>query len=456
MEQSRAKWLSGVMFQKYWTKTTKKKSVPEGENPPKESMAKIGTCRMIVDPHIFEVTLYAIRENVFSAGPVTQPSPYYETPRQHESPYGNPSQPSRNPGPPVHTPVPTPKPRQDSRDILPPFREGFAQYDPSYPSPAARKPGPPPSIPQPQHHTSMIPEPPKPESSMHADPVIQMLASRASSDPVLKALMKDVAAGIGTPSQLKTFQSHIDELHEIIKRDNGNKPVETMANASQAAPTPANTYGSPYANGHTMGGPINSRGSLYSEAPVKSEPNHSSPYAYLKQPPAPIPKYKPPSQARQETTGIAFDFTAGNGDRFLIPKDSILEYLPSYTSVIVSFLHLFSSSDEPSANVASNKANRENASHYQPITIQLEGNSKHLEQLAKVVKPQEEVVKYMDDIMDRKKRAKTAFLALKLPKKDEVPAIDRTRVPDVENQDVPQKSYEAPDFLTPMYTLPLR
>ena len=443
------------MFQRYWTK--KKKDVQGVGNPSKESMAKLGICKLVVEPHIFEVTLYTIRENIQPTAPVIQPSPYYETSRQHESPYSNPSQPSRYPSQPIQNPVPISKPRQDTGGVLPPFREGFAQYDPSYPSPVVQRtiPAPPPVL-HAQHSTHIPSEPSKPDSSMHADPVIQMLAARASSDPVLKALMKDVAAGIGTPSQLKTFQSHIDELHEIIKRENGNKPVETVTNTSQSVAAPPKSHGSSYANGHTTGGPINSYGPPYSEAPVKGEPSYSSPFAYLRQTPAPPPKYKPPPPARQETTGIAFDFTAGNGDRYLIPKESILEYHPGYTSVTISYLHLYSPSDASSSTNNSNRVNEDNLACYQPITMQLQGNSKHLEQLAKVVKPQEDVLKYMDNVMETKKRGKMAFLALKLPKKDEISLTDRIRGFDAERDDIPMKSYEAPNFLTSMYTPPPR
>ena len=43
-----------------------------------------------------------------------------------------------------------------------------------------------------------------------------MLATRASSDPELKSLMKEVATGNATQEQLKVFQGHIDELTKVI------------------------------------------------------------------------------------------------------------------------------------------------------------------------------------------------------------------------------------------------
>lgn len=48
--------------------------------------------------------------------------------------------------------------------------------------------------------------------------MISLLASRASRDPELKALMKEVAAGNANQAQLDTFQRHIDELHSESQR----------------------------------------------------------------------------------------------------------------------------------------------------------------------------------------------------------------------------------------------
>ena len=454
IEKSRQKWLSGAIFQKYWTKPTKKKGVQDLENPSKESMAKLGNCKLVVEPHTFDITLYAIRETTYStSAAVTQPSPRYETPWQHESPYSSTNQPPRNGTLPTHTS----NSRQESggpNGVLPPFREGFAQYDPSYPAPVTPKPAPPPPpMPRPQQYNPGTSESAtsKQDAQMHADPVIQMLAARASSDPVLKALMKDVAAGIGTPSQLKTFQSHIDELHEIIKRDAANKPSDTVTNTSQLAPASSNSYSSTYTSGHTTSGSINSYAPSHTETPVKSEPNHSSPFAYLRQTPAPIPKYKAPPQPRQETTGIAFDFANGSGDRFLIPKQSILEYLPGYASVVVSFLLIHNGNDDLSSNKASDKSTQESSQYYQPITMQLHGSSKHLEQLAKVVAPQEEVVKYMNNVMDKKRPSKPSFLAFRLPKTNEVTIADGKQANGVPKEEIPKKVYEAPDLLRPLY-----
>jgi hypothetical protein len=47
------------------------------------------------------------------------------------------------------------------------------------------------------------------------DPVIQMLADRAGTDPDLTALMRFVAQGEASTKELKKLQSHIDEFTRL-------------------------------------------------------------------------------------------------------------------------------------------------------------------------------------------------------------------------------------------------
>lgn len=60
--------------------------------------------------------------------------------------------------------------------------------------------------------------------------------------------------------------------------------------------------------------------------------------------------------------------------------------------------------------------------YYQPVTIRIfTSNAKVLEPLSRVVKPPDQVCKYMNEVMDRAERAPEGFLALRLPReaKDE-------------------------------------
>lgn len=57
--------------------------------------------------------------------------------------------------------------------------------------------------------------------------------------------------------------------------------------------------------------------------------------------------------------------------------------------------------------------------YYQPVTIRIcSANPKVLEPLARVVKPPDEVRRYMEEVMDRAERAPEGFLALRLPREE--------------------------------------
>lgn len=65
-------------------------------------------------------------------------------------------------------------------------------------------------------------------------------------------------------------------------------------------------------------------------------------------------------------------------------------------------------------------ANKSNLKeYYQPVTMRIySANPKFLEPLARVVKPPDEVRKYMNEVMDRAERAPEGFLALRLPREN--------------------------------------
>ncbi|KAL4979697.1 hypothetical protein BDW66DRAFT_148040 [Aspergillus desertorum] len=59
--------------------------------------------------------------------------------------------------------------------------------------------------------------------------------------------------------------------------------------------------------------------------------------------------------------------------------------------------------------------------YYEPVTFRIySSNPKTLEPLARVVRPQEEVRKYMNEIMDRAERAPRGFLAFQLPREQPI------------------------------------
>jgi hypothetical protein len=57
--------------------------------------------------------------------------------------------------------------------------------------------------------------------------------------------------------------------------------------------------------------------------------------------------------------------------------------------------------------------------YYQPVTFRIHApNAKILEPLARVVRPADEVRKYMNDIMDRAERSQDGYLPMRLPREE--------------------------------------
>ncbi len=264
-----------------------------------------------------------------------------------------------------------------------------------------------------------------PPPARGADPVIQMLAERAATDPELKALMRIVANGHASPDELKRFQSHIDDLTRLQKaRQAAAQTQPTPQPPNQTPPQPpAAVVVAPSApvtgNATPSSAPLAAASAKATPAPppptIKPEPQI--------QPQPQALRSKGPVPPKSDIAGVVFEFVGGSGDRFLFPKFSILEYLPG-PQVVASFLIVRkgSSSDCPSYNP--------DLDYYQPITIRIySSQARQLDALQKVVAPAEEVQRYMNDIMDNATRAEYVLLAMRLPRDTE-----QNRTPEKEDE----------------------
>ena len=182
---------------------------------------------------------------------------------------------------------------------------------------------------------------------------------------------------------------------------------------------------------------------------------------------------------------------AGSGDRYLFPEHSILEWLPNENTILASFLIVKKvdpntpfpidtapdggtgrkskgaskskkatkadkaiatptpadtpqkqePSDEkidvkPSETETPAPANDKSGSesnlkeYWQPVTFRIHAaNPRILEPLTRVVKPADEVRKYMNEIMDRAERAPDGFPAFRLPYEDAREAFEAESTP---------------------------
>ena len=392
-------------------------------------MTKLGTCQITVEPHIFDAQMFAIKEPTPKQPPLSlSQQSMYRPIIQYGPPNGMmppPPPPAAITSPVQQKPCPPPQPVQQSplrpqdtpmTNSMSPAPLNNTNTQPPGPAPhlnGAVPNGQPSTAPNPQQQPpppANVPAQPAVGGSKSTDPVIQMLAERAASDPDLKGLMRIVANGEATQEELKKFQMHIDELTRLQKSRQAAAAAQPPPPQNQPPPspsTPAQVSGHP--NGHPSPSPRQSPAPIPRTAPTPPSPA-----------PRPHPPYQTQSQAlrskgplpptKPEISGIVFEFNGGSGDRFLFPKFSILEYLPQ-GQVIASFLIVRkgSSSDSPKYDPE--------LDYYQPITIRLYAHQgRQLEALQKVVAPPDEVRRYMDDIMDNMTRAEYVLLAMQLPK----------------------------------------
>ena len=409
---------------------------------------------MIIEPHVFEVTLYNVKELQYNYMPPAPPS--VPAISQHAgpsfiAPYGHVTQASQNNlvgNTQPHFQPPRQPSSNTSQPILPPFKEGFARFERPALSPdikVAQRTG---------NGSSPAVENNKPnnthnqDSIASPDPVIQMLAARAATDHDLKSLMKVVASGGASQPQLRVFQNHIDELNEIIQNQkNLPQPSATNGGPPSKSAIPAQTLpetvGTTPTNSKPSTDPLPSVDSTPLVAPspfpqVKTEP--LSQY-YSQAPPPP----KPRAPVRQDISAIVFDFTGGTGDRYIIPKYSILEYLPGNTQVLVSFLVTRKGSTAVSG------AYRPNEDYYQPVTIRLSTlNPRMLEPLGKVVAPAEEVRKCMNEVMSKSKPAELVYLATQLQRANEGYPVEKRESGSLSELNSPKTYYPPPNSLLPL------
>ena len=126
MSLSAQNWFASTIFERYWTKPSKKKEkmMDMTKNPPKESMSMLGTCIIAIEPHIFEAKLYTIKDlgpipvktEAFQASGSTSDSPVVHRGAVSAGPVSTP----RTQSPPHATPWTSPQALLHSTHEAPP------------------------------------------------------------------------------------------------------------------------------------------------------------------------------------------------------------------------------------------------------------------------------------------------------------------------------------------------
>ncbi|KAF2141008.1 uncharacterized protein K452DRAFT_319281 [Aplosporella prunicola CBS 121167] len=420
IEKSRQRWMTPGLFELYYSKAGKKKvekmtgnSTADQEQLKAKQMKREGNCKLMIEPHIWDVTIWTMRENVAPLPPrpkqpVHQPPPYYYGGYAAAPPYP-PYQPYASPVQPAHAQSRPPPSQQ------PPVRQSSQTASFNSPRPAGPNQ---PNQPNPPDANGVV-SPPAP------DPVIHMLAERANTNFKLRDIMKIVAKGDATKEQLEYFQGHINELTERL---------EAQKKAQQSHMAPAPSPFQPAAPPPAARPPATSPAppvprppsSLSASLPTSGPPNalqhpQQPPISYYTPPltPSPYTQHQPPPPPpppQPSYRALCIDFNT-NGDRLLFPRNTILEFLPG-NAVLASFL-IVQKVDHVTQNNLPKTTNYYKAmkEYYQPVTARfMADNPNLLLCLRRWVKPQDEVRKYMEEIMERCERAESVEIAARLPR----------------------------------------
>ncbi|KAF2972776.1 hypothetical protein GQX73_g849 [Xylaria multiplex] len=231
------------------------------------------------------------------------------------------------------------------------------------------------------------------------DPLIILLVKEVLDKPAVKSMVQRIAEGKARYTDALELKSLLDRLNTIVRQ-------ELKANLQSAPPSTSSQV-----KGEDT--------SKKSPAPTPTQPQ-STPVSQQA-----LRSKGPPPATKPEIAAIVLEFSGGTGDRYLFPKYSILEFSAEGTQVVASFLIVRRGSKLEYGGDRT-------LDYYQPVTLRLHSHSpKVLENLARVVAPQDDVQRYMDDVMENMTRAEYVLLAMRLPR------VEREDLPD-ERSDTPR------------------
>jgi len=273
LARSRRKWLSGEFFETYWIRTYGKKN-QIANNPLRGWMKEVGPCTMIVEPMIFEATIYFSRDPSISTEAYTTSKVASENVKD------------------------MPKTVNAAKNI---------------PAKISTQP-------LSQQTKPSTPNVPKP-----MDPVPRMLAVKAASDPALKELMVIVASGAAKTEQLEIFQKHVDNATAMVKAEKEAAAAAAVRASISNKLIKPDLIASTQSTGLNKSISSTSRPSLTTAGIATTKPKsvHTSPTTSL---------------TTSLPILIEFTSPGASQDRFLFPSNSIVETLGSYSILASFFI----------------------------------------------------------------------------------------------------------------------
>ncbi|KAI1371877.1 hypothetical protein F4677DRAFT_283990 [Hypoxylon crocopeplum] len=230
-----------------------------------------------------------------------------------------------------------------------------------------------------------------------SDPLVILLVKKALDDGTTRDIVRRVAGGKPKFTDTIDLKATLDRLKDLVVKEIP-KPQQAMPGISQTAAVNGAESSPTVPNGAV---------SRKSSLAAPGQPVHATTSQQA------LRSKGPPPSAKPDISAVVLEFSGGTGDRYLFPKYSVLEYANNTTTqVVASFLIVRKGSKREYGGDPA-------LDYYQPVTVRISAQSgKHLENLARVVAPQDDVRRYMDDIMDNMTRAEYILLAMRLPRAD--------------------------------------
>ncbi|KAK3385386.1 hypothetical protein B0H63DRAFT_449443 [Podospora didyma] len=243
-----------------------------------------------------------------------------------------------------------------------------------------------------------------------SDPLIVMLVKSALDNSRIKNIIQRIAGNTPNFTDAKELQAALEFLLSKAKLAKAKELQQTQSPVSATSPAAAKASGASSA-GPAASSPVVALSATHQQQQQQQQQQQHS----MPPPPAPpsLRSRGPPPAPVLDLSAVVFEFSGGTGDRYLFPKFSVVENVPVATGhqVIASFfiVRKGSQSEYPMADPE--------LDYYQPLTIRLFAQTgRHLDYLSKVVAPQADVARYMDDIMDNMTRAEYVLIAMRLPR----------------------------------------
>jgi hypothetical protein len=404
LTRSQQRWTHDGIFERYWTAPEKGKNArpPPANNPDVKWMKSKGECRIRIEPHIFECNMY-VEEKPRVMQAVPQKVGY-------AGGYGQPYRPGQYGAQQSYQGQALAPMQQHSGGRMPAASNNLPAQAAAQPTSSAGS---------------------QQANGKKPDPVITKLAARASSDPELKALMREVATGLASQDQLKIFQKHIDELQKQIQEEKAAEDAREAALEKQrqlaATVQPKEEviqYDGPTSRTGTPTPIQQQQAQAQYHAQQQAQAHRQNHPAY--QPYAPQQQTYAPPPPQEYPVILQFTTPGATEDRFLFPRYSILERLSPH-HWLASFIITRRGSQAIDASNGIGGALDPMKEYWQPVTMMLEvkvGLEELPGHVRRWVKPADEVRKHMEETMARCEQAPMGFLALRLPIKGSAAAAD--------------------------------